>query len=126
MSALSRRQKMRAAPRLVHDADGLVLVQLGEHSVVFPTEADARFFFEAYADVPNLASQNAYLREQIDEGSLANAQARATELEAEVAALRHERSTLQMQLATLAEKAASSARRARILALALKNGITPQ
>jgi hypothetical protein len=74
---------MKEAPRLAHDSDGLVMVQLGEHSVLFPSEADARFFFGAYTDVPNLVNENASLRAWINEGALHQALARVVELEAQ-------------------------------------------
>ena len=123
MSALEWRSRMKDVPRLAH-ADGLVLVQLGERCVIFPSEADARFFFEAYADVPNLASVNAVLRTQIDEKALGQALEREKALAAEVERLRFERAALQEQAAALAEKAATASRRARILALALKNKVS--
>ncbi len=125
MRAVEWRAQMREKPVLRHEADGLILVQLGEHSVLFPSEADARFFFEAYTDVPNLASEGAYLRTQIDEKALANALAREKVLEVEVEQLKIERAALQEQAARMAEKAAAAVGRARILAVALKRAVNP-
>lgn len=120
MSALDWQKQMTHAPRLVHDADGLVLVQLGEHSVVFPTEVDARFFHAAYAAVPNLTSEVASLRASGDEGALLAAQARGDALEVEVEVLKRERTDLLAQNASLGEKAAAAVTRAKLLAHALK------
>lgn len=119
MSALDWRRRMKHTPKLVHDG-GLVLVQLGEHSVLFPSEADSRFFFEAYTDVPNLSGTRDTLLERIDEKALVVAQERVKALEAEVAVMTRKQEELQAQNRDLAEKAASLTQRARILSLLLK------
>lgn len=122
VSALEWRERMTEPPRLVH-ADGLVMVQLGEDSVLFPTEADARFFHAAYTDVPNLEGLNASLRTQIDEAALHKALNYGYRLEAEVEALKQERASLQDQNAVLAEKAAKAVVRAKILASAVTRAV---
>lgn len=119
MSALDWRKKMPEAPRLSH-TDGMVAAQLGERVVVFPSEAAARFFYEAYADVPNLSAQVETLRALIDEGALNNALARTVQLEARVAQLERERTALQEQLAADAGRRATAVRRATLLAKALR------
>ena len=122
--ALEWRAKMKHAPRLIHD-NGMSLMQLGEDVVMFPAEADTRFFFEAYSVVPQLEEQNAHLRTQIDEGALAKAGALVAALEDAVVRLTRERDAARAQAAEQAEKAAVSTRRARLLAYALKNEIKP-
>ncbi len=119
-NSLAWRAQMKLAPKLIHDPSGLVLVQLGEHSVLFPSEADARFFFDAYTDVPNLNSELECLRGWFDEHALAKATERNLELEAEVAQLRRRVTEQDAQLATLAENAANSAQRARMLACLIR------
>ena len=125
MSAAAQRSQMKHAPKLTHDTDGLVLVQLGERVVVFPSEADARFFFEAYTDVPNLIAEGVVLRGWINEEALMKERNRNTALAAEVEQLKRERDELQAQAASLAEKEAAAARRAKVLAYAFKHKITP-
>ncbi len=120
MSALDWRKQMKEAPRLIHGSDGLVLIQLGEHSVLFPTEADARFFYSAYTDVPSLEARVAELRTQIDEDAFLKTHGRVKALEAEVEALRRRQGELETQLAAAAEKGATGVNRARVLTLALK------
>lgn len=122
MSALDWYKQMKEAPKLVHD-NGMVLVQLGEDVVLFPSDADARFFFEACTDVPNLVGQVVSLRGLVDEEALSTALARNIELVAEVGRLTRERDELSAQLGELAEKEALAARRVRTLALAVKHGI---
>lgn len=125
MSAVVWRSRMREAPRLVHDTDGLVLVQLGERSVVFPSEVDARFFFAAYTDIQRLTDEAATLRGWIDEAALSKAQVRNVELAAEVERLKHERDALHAQLVAAAESTARATRRAKVMAHALKNAVQP-
>jgi hypothetical protein len=121
VSALDWREKMRVAPRL-HHSDGMVVAVLGERTIVFPSEADARFFVEAYIDIPNLVGEVASLRTWLDEGALHAAETRARRLEAENVALRARKAVLEGQLGDLAGRAAKSAQRARVLASALKQG----
>lgn len=124
MRALAWRNQMRHAPRLVHD-NGLALIQLGEDSVLFPSEADARFFYEACSDVPALAATNAILRQQIDEKALYEALGREKALSVALEREKALSASLHAQNAELAEKAALASKRARILAIALKHQITP-
>ncbi len=119
MSALDWRNRMPIAPALRHD-NGMVLAVIGERAIVFPSEADARFFVEAYTDVPNLASQADTLRAQIDEGALNAALARIRVLESENRILSVQQGELEAQLADLAKVAATAVQRARILATVLK------
>lgn len=124
MSAIDWRAKMRHAPKLVHDND-LSIIQLGEDVVLFPSEADTRFFYEAYSIVPQLEAEVAHLRTQIDEGALNKALTQVVGLSDDVVRLTREIAVLQAQNATLAEKAAAASVRAKILAHAVKNGIKP-
>lgn len=124
MSASEWQERMPEAPRLVHD-NGLVLVTLGERAVLFPTEADARFFHAAYADVPKLTDACASLRQQIDEKALHAARARVAELETQVAALQAKQATLETQLRDAVADATKAKRRAKILALAIKSKVVP-
>ncbi len=123
MSALEWHALIPVGPAIGH-SNGMVIVTLDGRTVVFPSEAAARFFFEAYADVPNLAGQNAVLRQQIDEGALATAQAQVVALTAELEGARRTQDELEGQLATLAETAARAVQRARLLACALKRKVT--
>lgn len=125
MSALEWQRRMPAAPKLTHDSSGLVYVVIDGATVLFPTEADARFFHAAYTDVPNLVSENGVLRGWIAEEALLKAQAQAQALTEQVAALTSERDALQKALATEAEAAARARGRAKILALAIKHKVTP-
>jgi hypothetical protein len=111
-------------PRLRH-ADGMVLVEIDGRSVVFPSEAAARFFYAAYFELPALIEQNAYLRRQIDENALNQALERERKVAAELEELRQKQTELKIQLGKIAEEAATARRRARVLAIALKNKIVP-
>lgn len=124
MSALDWRKKF-GTPKLVHDTSGLVCVQLGERVIVFPCEASARFFYEACTELPNAASENDVFAQWIDEDALHAAEARIRELEAQVVGLERAKAAAEAKLAETAEAAAKAARRARILAIAIKNGIAP-
>ncbi len=124
VSALEWREKMTVAPTLKH-ADGMVMAVIGERTIVFPSEAAARFFVAAYTDVPNLAGEVASLRTWLDEGALHAAETRIRALEAENVALRARKAVLEGQLGDLAGRAAKTAQRARLLASALKQGKTP-
>lgn len=119
MSALDWHSKMTEAPRLRH-AEGMVLVVLGERAVLFPSEAAARFFHEAYSDIPNLTVENATLRAWIDEGALMTARAEAAVLATENAALQARLTELEEALASLAKDEADAIRRAKLLAFVLK------
>lgn len=119
VSALHWHARMKHAPQLAHTV-GLVCVQLDERVVMFPSEADARFFVAAYTDVPALAAQVATLRQQIDEGALNKALNRASELEAENAKLKGEIAKLSERLAAEANRRAVVTRHARVMAAALK------
>lgn len=122
--AITWREQMPEAPKLVHD-NGMVLVQLGERSVVFPSEAAARFFHAAYTDVPALETSNAVLRTQLDDEALSKASARIETLEAEAARMQAELTTLREQLSTFAGRAADANQRAKILADALRKAVKP-
>lgn len=124
MCALTWRGKF-GEPRLVHDTDGLVCIELDGRIVMFPSEAAARFFFEACADVPNLTAENAVLRQWMDEAALHAAAEQVKALTAENETLKVEQVRLKTQLGEIAENAAKAARRAKILAIAIKNKITP-
>lgn len=124
MSALEWHARFKGAPRLGHDC-GLVYVDLDGRTIMFPSEAAARFFFEAFRDVPRLEAENAALRQRIDSEALAKALSRVSVLEAETAVLQQRQAVLQEQLAKLADGAATARKRARILAIALKNKIAP-
>jgi hypothetical protein len=124
VSALDWRKKF-GTPKLGHDSSGLVHAVLGERVIVFPCEASARFFVGACTELPNAAAENDTLCQMIDEKALHVAEARVRELEAERELLVAREHILESKLAEMAEAAAKSARRARVLALALKNGITP-
>lgn len=119
MSALKWQKQMAFAPRLRHDG-GYAIAVLDERSVVFPSEADTRFFVEAYTELPNLASQLASLRSEIDEGALHKARARALELEAETAELRRKLVDLQERLVLEVQRRTAATRRATVLAKALR------
>jgi hypothetical protein len=122
MSALEWR-KMMPAPRLVHDA-GMVLVDLDGRSVVFPSEAAARFFYEAYTDVCTLTDEVASLRGWIDEEALHVAKGRVVELSAEVVRLKLQIADLQTRLVAESDVATRAKRHARTLAIALKNKVS--
>lgn len=124
MNALEWRKQMREAPRLLHE-NGLVLAVLGERSVVFPSEADTRFFVAAYTEVPKLVGEVAVLRQQIDEKALSAALARVRELETQLAALQQKQATLEAQIQNVVVDAAKAKRRAKILALAIQNKVAP-
>lgn len=124
MNALDWRKKF-GTPKLGHDSTGLVHAVLGERVIVFPCEASARFFVAACTELPNASAENDTLCQWIDEDALHVAEARVRELEAQVAELQRCKTALESKLGETAEAAAKTARRARVLALALKNGITP-
>lgn len=112
------RNKMPESPKLAH-SDGAVVVVLGERSVVFPSEADARFFHEAYTLVPALENEVATLRTEIDEGRLHTALARAKQLQEENAKLLKENADLQERVGTEVQRRTEATRRATILAKGL-------
>lgn len=123
MSAIDWRSKF-GNPRLGHD-NGYVFVELDGCSIVFPSEAAARFFFEACTELPALVEQNAHLRQQIDEKALNEALSAQKALAAELEEMKRQQVVLKTQLAEIAEKAATAGKRARILAIAIKNKIVP-
>jgi phage terminase Nu1 subunit (DNA packaging protein) len=112
------RDKMPIAPKLAH-SDGMVVVMLGGRPVLFPSEADARFFHEAYNAVPALEAEVKTLRAEIDEGELHKARARALELEAERDQLRREVAELQERNRTEVERRTAATQRATVLRKAL-------
>lgn len=122
MSAIYWREKMAAAPQITH-CDGMVVAQLGERVVLFPSEADARFFVEAYTDLPNIIGANETLQGWIDEGALQAARERVHALETLTDALLKEQQSLRVQLAKTAESAALANQRARLLAIAYDKAI---
>lgn len=125
MSASYWRQLMPAAPMLRH-SDGMVHAEIAGRSVLFPSEADARFFVAAYTELPAIEGANESLRRWIDEKAFHEAQSQVRALTTEVEALRLKQAVLEERLEQEAAKAAKAARRAKVLAIALKNGITPE
>ncbi len=119
MSALEWRTRMPAAPVLGHD-DGMVVVYLNGRAVVFPSEADARFFHASYADVLNLSDEVETLRAWIDEGALHRALAQVTALEAQTVKLEADKARLEAQLAEMAGRCAAATRRATVLTKILR------
>ncbi len=119
MRALGFRAQMQGAPQLRH-SNGMVLVDLDGSSIVFPSEAAARFFFEAYNDVPNLTAEVQTLRGWVDEGVLLQAQALAQKLTLEVEQLKHKQAELQARLVAEVKTTAEVRRRATILTRALR------
>ena len=122
MSAVYWREKMTVPPQLMH-CDGMVLVSLDGRTIVFPSEASARFFFEAYTDLPNIIGANETLQGWIDEGALQAARERVHALETLTDALLKEQQSLRVQLAKTAESAALANQRARLLAIAYDKAI---
>ncbi len=119
MLALEWRNKMSVAPKLGH-SDGMVVMYLGERAVVFPSEADARFFYESYSAVPKLAGEAATLRQQIDEGALHLARARVLEVESQNRDLNDEIAHLKALLSTEVARRTAAVRRATLLAKAIR------
>ncbi len=114
---------MEAAPRLRH-ANGMVLVEIDGRSVVFPSEADARFYFEAYTDVPTLEAQNAALRQMVDEAEVLQTQQQVHDLTAQVAKLAVERDALRARLNGQIEATARARQTARLLTGALRKKLS--
>jgi len=110
---------MKHAPKLDHASDGEPIARLGDCVAWFPRPEDTRFFYEAYAEIPDLTATIVYLRALLDEGALTKAQARNVALQAEVELLRSRQSALEDQLVALAKKAATAEGRARVLASAI-------
>lgn len=118
MDALRWRSQM-SAPTLAH-SDGMVVVVLDGRTIVFPSEAAARFFYEAYFAVPNLADEAASLRSMIDEGALHVATARIRELEAALAIALADKAKADALAAGEADRCAKAVRRATVLARAVR------
>lgn len=118
MTALEWQSKM-SAPRLGH-ADGMVVIYLGERAVVFPSEAAARFFYEAYSAVPEMAEQITTLRRAISEEALANARQRAADAEADAAQLRARVASLEDVVETEVYRRTEAVKRAMVLARTLR------
>lgn len=98
----------------------MVVIYLGERAVVFPSEAAARFFYEAYNAVPALSGEVASLRGWLDEGALHRATGRVTALEAQLAQLQAEKSALETALTAEVARRTEAVRRATVLAQALR------